>query len=439
MPSYLPADHLRELCTLLEAVERGEIKRLSVSMSPRHGKSLLCAIMFPVWALARDPHREIIQCGHTKEFVLKHSRHARNLFASQEACQVFPESCSPHVRKHGVTEWGTNDTEANKGGYYAVGVGGAVVGRGADIAVIDDPYTGRAQAESETVRAGILDWYRSELYERLSPDGAIIYLMTRWHEADLAGYLLKEEMKGGEKWVRLVLPAITPTGEACWPERWDLDYLKRVRGVIGAYEWACQYLQEPTVRGGNVFVVDKIQIHPDASSFPQCRHVRFWDLASTQKERVKDDPDYSAGAKVGITKQDGAYHLWIPDCVVGQWEAPERNKRIAQTAAIDGPGVAVAIESVGGYKDTWAYFRDLLKGKATVHKITVANDKPTRAMPLEPIFEAGNVHIVRAEWNHLFIQQFTAFPGGGHDDIVDAVAGGYTWLTRMAPGRATNG
>ena len=169
-----------------------------------------------------------------------------------------------------------------------------------------------------------------------------------------------------------------------------------------------------------------VNIHESAKDFPDAKKVRFWDLASTVKERAKDDPDYTVGSLVAVTLKDGLNVLWIYHIVAIQEEKPKRDRVILKTTEKDGPEVLVAVESVAGYKDAYTDLKATLMGVRSVKKVTPIGDKVVRASPMEPVFEAGNVHIVRAPWNAIFFEQFGAFPSTAcHDDVVDSVGGGY--------------
>lgn len=434
-PTYRRAKHLSIMDEALEAVEAGEIKRLMVLMPPRHGKSMKVSQLFPCWALGRNPKWEIVQAGYAHTITMEHSRKARDMFVRREMAHLFPDSKHRPgraaqeviaIERQAAHEWGTVDG----GRYYAVGIGGGLTGRGANILNIDDPVKNREDAESPTILKKTIDWYCSTAYTRLAPDGAAILTMTRWSPGDLGGWILKNAEETGEHWEVIKFPAIDSEGNALWPEMWPLERLEQIKATIGEHEWQALYQQEPALRGGNMFDVTSIKVHESLSEFPDMRFVRFWDLASTVKERAKDNPDYTVGAKCGVTIEDGMPHLWIPDIRYCQEEATKRNALITGTADDDGPGVQVLVESVAGYKDTYTTVRDILRGKNTVKKINVSTDKVVRAAPLEPVFEAGNVHILKARWNGLFLEHFTQFPSGLHDDFVDAVAGGYEHLRK---------
>ena len=182
-----------------------------IFMPPRHGKSELASKRFPAWCLGRDPKRQIIAASYNSEFG-----------------QVFPNvSLAPDSQA--ANRMNTN----HKGAYVAAGVGTAVTGRGAHIALIDDPFKDREEADSERRRDLVWDWYRSTLYTRLMPGGAIVLIQTRWHEDDLAGRILEQE---AGQWEVLELPAINKGGEPLWPEWYNLEALNRIKATIGPRE-----------------------------------------------------------------------------------------------------------------------------------------------------------------------------------------------------------
>ena len=389
-----------------------------VFMPPRHGKSQLTSVQFPAWYLGRNPSKEVVVSGYSGELTRKHSRLARDLYTSPEYGEIFHNSRKNAVDRE--SEWGTEQG----GSFYAVGVGGALTGRGANIGIIDDPVKDRAEAQSHTIRAKVLDWYRSTFRSRIMPEGAIIIVMTRWHPDDLAGVLLQEANEGGEQWEVIKLPAVNDAGEALWPDMWPISELDLIKASVGSYEWSSLYQQEPTIRGGNIFKTAGVRIYDTTEGWPDVRPLRCWDLASTAKERGKNDPDYTFGVKGFIHTQNGLPHLYVLDAVYGQWDAPERDRAILSAHSRDDQSCKWYIEAFGGYKDTFTNFRHMLKGKRVVHKSQLTGDKLTKASPLEPIFEAGNVHILRGGWNEIWLRQFEQFDGqgGSHDDAVDATA-----------------
>jgi len=426
MPTYEVNWHHENLGEKLEAVERGEVPRLMVFMPPRHGKSTLVSVMFPLWCLGRHPEWYFVQASYNDEISLFHSRRAKALFESEEYRHIFPDAAV--IRREGIDarraahEWETR----GGGGYYAVGVRGGLTGRGMKVGVLDDPHKDRKEADSAIIRGEIVDWWNSTFYTRLTGDGSLVLSVTRWHPEDRAGTLLKEMDLGGEEWEVLELPSECERYRALWPTRYSAEALANIRRAIGEREYTSLYLQKPTRRGGNLLMVDNIQWDETIQGWPDGPWVRFWDLASTEKERTKRDPDWTVGGLVCVSVKDGCDVVWLRDVVAGQWEAPERDRKILATAIRDGPAVRIGVEAVGGHKDTATTMKRALMGKFKVEPVTVSKDKVQRAQPLEAIFEAGNIHVLRAPWNDRLYEDLAGFPdGAAHDDFADMLSGGY--------------
>lgn len=244
---YEAAPHHRRIARTLEAVERGEIDRLMVTMPPRHGKSEEVTIRFPAWALGRNPKRQIITACYNADLANGFGRAVRNIVSSPCYGNIFKARLARDSQA--ANRWNTRDG----GAYIAAGVGTAITGRGADIFIIDDPLKDRAEAESELRRQAVWDWYTSTAYTRLMPGGAVIIVQTRWHEDDLAGRLLSHQERGGDQWHRLDLPAINGEGQALWPERYPLPALLRIKAAIGPRDWSALYQQSPSPDDGEFF------------------------------------------------------------------------------------------------------------------------------------------------------------------------------------------
>ena len=272
MPNYLEAKHNRLICEKLEKVESGEIRRLMIFTPPRHGKSELSSKRFPAWYLGRNPYNQVISASYNSDLSRDFGREVRNIIYSDEYKVLFP----------GITvaadSSAVNRFHTNKGGsFVAAGVGTAITGRGADIFNIDDPVKDKIEAESETTRTSVWDWYRSVVYTRLMPNAAIVLTMTRWHEEDLAGKLLEEAKVNGDKWEILKLPAFAtdfddPLGrnvnEALWPERYDTEALNGIRAVIGERDFGALYQQDPRPAGTSFFDVQNGLINGAPVEYP---------------------------------------------------------------------------------------------------------------------------------------------------------------------------
>ena len=418
---YIDGTHIATLCSALERVERGETKRLIVSMPPRHSKSETCSIRFPAWCLGKNPEKKIVLASYSDSIASEQSRKSKEVFYSNRYSNVFKNIVpSPNSKDYKTSdkEWET----LKRGSVYSVGIGGGLTGRGFDIGIIDDYVKDRQEAASEISKKRILDWYKSTFYTRQSPNASVIIVATRWSVDDLIGKLVEEE-KEGEKWEKIVMPALSEDGVALWPERFDNERLMQIKQSIGTFEWSALYQCEPTVREGNRFNIKNINVHDNEDDFPEVVYLRAWDLASSAAERNKDKPDYTVGVLGTIVKRsDGVKELWIKDIQRFQEEAPKRNEIIRRTADKDGARVTVYTENFGAYKDTFAIMRQILSGKNIVRGSHLPGDKSVKASGLEPIFEAGNIHIKNGPWVEAFIKEFREFPYGRHDDICDACA-----------------
>ena len=218
-PDFTVGAHHKQIAEALESVERGECDRLMIFAPPRHTKSELASRRFPAWYLGRHPDKQLIAATYSGDFALDFGRDVRGIVQGEEFKALFPD-VSLASDSQAANRWHTN-----KGGVSVyVGVGGPITGRGAHIALIDDPFKDREEADSEIRRQRVWDWYTSTAYTRLMPGGAIVVINTRWHDDDLSGRLLDEQTKGGDQWEVLSLPAIAD-GEALWSDWYRLRRL----------------------------------------------------------------------------------------------------------------------------------------------------------------------------------------------------------------------
>jgi hypothetical protein len=247
-PNYKANWHHNLIGTALDRVVRGELKRLMIFMPPRHGKSELSSRKFPAYYLGHHPNHEFISASYSGDLAMDFGRDVRNLLLENSYKALFPKNTLSEDSQ------AKNKLHTSQGGmYFAVGVGGSTTGRGANVLNIDDPVKDRAEAESPVYRESLWEWYKSVAYPRLMPGGAIVLTMTRWHEDDLAGKILNQEQEGGEKWEKLILPAMDETGQALWPQAFPAETLKGIKATIGPHDWASLYDQRPRPIGGAFF------------------------------------------------------------------------------------------------------------------------------------------------------------------------------------------
>jgi len=426
-PKFIPGKHIDKIVDALEKVEQGKIKRLIISLPPRHSKSNTASIIFPCWYLGRNPSKRIVLTSYSQGISDEQCKKAKELFLHEDYSKYFDVKIG---NKNTDNNW-----ETSKGGsYYSVGIQGSLTGRGFDLGICDDHCKDRLDASSETYRRRTIDWYKSTFYTRQSKDAAIIIIATRWGQDDLTGYLLQQEAQGGEKWEKVVLPAINEDGEALWPEVFNKDKLEVIKKTIGDFEWNALYQQEPVSRSGNLFKVNNMKIYNNDVEFPKVRYIRVWDIASSKKQRDSDNPDYTCSVLCAVTKVNGMNNLWLKDYIGFREEAPKRNQIIKNIAVRDGPSVNVFMEAFGGYKDAYSEMKEVLRGISNVYPSRMAGDKVVKAAPMEVVFDSGNVHAIKNSYWDLLYKQLIEFPNGSHDDFPDSLAAAYYELTKSKSG-----
>jgi predicted phage terminase large subunit-like protein len=404
--AYEPAPPHSEIAEKLEAVERGEIDRLMIFMPPRHGKSELASRRFPAWYMGRNPDKQIIAASYNSDLASDFGREVRNIIRTNEFSRLFNVKLAEDSRAAG--RW---NTDAG-GAYVAAGVGTAVTGRGAHILLIDDPVKDREEAESELRRETIWNWYTSTAYTRLMPGGAVILIQTRWHEDDLGGRLLEAEQNGGDKWVKVNLPAIKD-GQALWPERYNVDALKRIKAAIGPRDFEALYQQNPTPDDGTFFLRDWFKRHDDA---PAKGHIYITsDYAVTE-----DGGDWTAHLvwnyhEDTLTLIDG----WTGQTSADVW-IEELLRLVKQHRPLCYFGEAGVI--VKAVKPMLTRRMNELRVFARTEWIPSISDKPTRARAFQARAAMGKVSLPKTDLGEKVLNQLLSFPAGKHDDLVDTCA-----------------
>lgn len=377
-----------------------------VFMPPRHGKSEKASKRFPSWYLGRNPKRQIIAASYNSDLATDFGREVRNIVASPEFGEVFKD-----VRLRQDSRAADRMNTAHGGAYFAVGVGTATTGRGAHLGLIDDPFKDREEADSETQREKVWNWYRSTFFTRLMPGGAIVLIQTRWHEDDLSGRLLEHEgrIEDGGQWTVLDLPAIKD-GKALWPEWYDLPALERIKSTIGPREWSALYMQRP---------------QPDEGGFFQRTWFNTWTekpaalrIYGTSDYAVTDGGgDYTVHRVWGIDDKFNIYRLdgWRGQTAADEW-IDRKIDLIAKwkpSAWFGEGGViqkAVAPMLTRRMRERKVYCR--------MEWISSIHDKPTRARGFQARASMGAVFFEPGA----DLTEFLQFPAGKHDDEVD-VAG----------------
>lgn len=430
------AVHLRLFADHLQRLRRREITRLAVELPIRHGKSETGTVRFPAQWLTEQPETRVLIGAHAALLAQKFSRQVRRLVRSG--------GVAISAEKDTAAEW---ETVAG-GGVRAVGAGAGSAGMGADLAIVDDPFGSRGDAESEAGREAVWDWVTNDILSRLEPNGVAVITHSRWHSDDVIGRIRSGKL--GDGWVLLSLPGLayddgTPDplgrapGEALWPARWPADALEAKRREMGEYAFASLIQQRPQPRSGGMFPWAQ-WIELAAVPVIPGRLVRYWDLAGTEPRGASHDPDYTAGALAGVLADQRVAILDVARFRVGSAERLARMVQVAQAdRAAYGGRVAWWIErptGMTGAEQQQALARALLHTGLAVYFESPSGDKTLRAEPLSAAQGAGNVCLAPdppgRPWRDAFRTEAADFPRGKHDDQVDAAVGAFAKLT-LAP------
>ncbi len=417
MPEYQTPAHIKLLAHKLEEVERGNIKRLAIFMPPRHGKSQLTSQFFPAWYLGRNPSKFVIATTYAQDLADDFGRSVRNQIQDEDYNRIFND-CTLSKDSSSVRRFHTTGS----GVYYAVGAGGAITGRGAHLLLIDDPIKGREDADSDAMRSNLIDWYRSTAYSRLMPGGSIILIQTRWHEDDLAGWILRETSH--EPWEVVELPAVLdekaskilkrPKGQALWPEAYDKKRLEEIKKTAGSREWNSLYMQRPSAEEGNILKrywwKEWTEDNP-----PECNYIlQSWDTAYT----VKSTSDYSAVTTWGIFEHNGIQNAILLSARRERWEFPELKSEAIKLYNEFRPDVVLIEAKASG----WSLIQELQRAGIPITPFNPKRaDKKTRAHSVTPLFESGRVWYPSSKyWAEDVINQCAQFPSSNYDDLVDS-------------------
>jgi predicted phage terminase large subunit-like protein len=388
--------HWKLIAQKLMQVERGEIKRLMIFSPPRHGKSELGTIHFPAWYMMRNPDKRVIITSYASTLADTFSRRIRQIFR-EYAYPLFGLSIASDSAK--VDEW---DIAGHHGKLIAAGVGGPITGQGASLLVIDDPFKNAEEANSPTMRQKVWDWFTSTAYTRLEPDGAIVLTLTRWHDDDLAGRLIKQMGdEDGEKWEILNLPALAEQndplgreeGDALWPKRFDVYTLNRIKRAVGTYVWSALYQQRPQdLQGGGFkahwfkwYSKNEISYRDGVWYFRDERMTLFQgvDPAISEKTEADDFVIFTAG----ITE---TYKVIVFECYDNKLDFPEQVKTLIRKYQEWLPErVGVEINAYQRALKQQVVKEALVPVKQLDHR----GDKFTRIMSMSPFFENAQVYL----------------------------------------------
>lgn len=420
--------------------------RLMVFMPPRHGKTELVSRRLPAYVLGRNPNAQIIATSYSDDLASRNNRDTQRIMDSPEYAALFPDTQlnSSNVKTNARGGYLRNsdmfEVVGHRGSYRSAGVGGGITGMGFDFGIIDDPVKNAQEAASKTIRDAHWEWYTTTFYTRREKDARILLTMTRWHEDDLAGRLLKQAKQdpAADQWSVVSFPAIAEEpigagdprqiGDALWVNKYTVEELEKTRAQ-GAQAWASLYQQRPRPREGAILNTNLLK-RISADELPRMVRVcRRWDLAFSER----DGADFVAGAKMGMGEDGRIYILHIKR-LRGRWT--QTKAQIVQTSQDDGQDVVVLIEANG---TQLGYFQDV-KSDPLMRSRLVLPDKPEgnkemRASVWGSRLQDGVIRILWGEWSAAFVDEMDVFPNGEHDDQVDAVSGGYAYLISNANGK----
>ena len=419
----VPARHHRLLIAELDRISRGDIDQLMVLMPPGSAKSTYTSLLFPAWWFTQHPTSSVIATSHTTSLAEHFGRQVRELVREYGDRLGY----HLHANRHAAGQWQTTE----RGEYFATGIRGPLIGRRADLVIIDDPVKSEAEADSLLLRDRVWNWYRFDVTTRLKPRGRVVLIMTRWHMDDLAGRLLAQHPA---EWRVLRLPALAeendplerPPGAALWPEWEDEAALQRKRETIGERAWSALFQQSPRPLVGSLFKTECIDILDTVPTPDNNAMVRGWDLAATS-DVGGHDPDWTAGVKLA---RDDRGRFIVLDVVRIRGTPRQVEESVGEAARVDGRAVTIGLPEDPGQagKHQTNYFTRQLAGYR-VDTSRETGSKLTRATPVASQVEAGNLAIVRATWNHAFLEELRDFPFGRKDDQVDALSRAFTVLT----------
>lgn len=420
-PTFISGRHHAKMAAAFERVAEGKCKRLIINMPPRHTKSEFASYLLPAWFLGRFPHKKVIQTSHTAELAVGFGRKVRNLVDQDVYAKIFP-GVGLQADSKAAGRWATN----KQGDYFAIGVGGAVTGKGADLLIIDDPHSEQEAALAETnpeIYDKTYEWYTSGPRQRLQPGGAIVVVMTRWSKRDLTGQVLKAEaQRGGEEWEVIDFPAILPSGTPLWPEFWSLNELHALKKELPNGKWMAQYMQQPTSETSAIVKREWWKVW-DKEDPPFCDFTLMsWDTAFEKNNRS----DYSACTTWGVFYQENPEtgktdtNIILLNAFRDRMEFPEL-KRVAIEQYKDWEPDSVIIEKKASGAPLIYEMRAM---GIPVQEFTPVkgNDKISRLNAVSDLFASGRVWAPNTSWAEEVIDEVASFPAGDHDDYVDSVS-----------------
>ena len=420
-PDYTIGPHIIELIDRLEALCRGEYSNLCVAMPPRHSKSSIVTLAFPIWLIINDPSLNILivnaEASLSEKFGIE-LRDYINDFSILTGLYVSDV-------KHSSTHLKFEDEYGNlhKGGIKLVGASGGITGQDADYIIIDDPYKGFEDI-TPTLLDKKIEWYKTKIVQRREPDSKLIICHTRWATNDLQGYL-KENHPNTYEFIEF--PAIGEDGKPLWSERYSIEFLNQQLEEMGERLFSCIYQQRPLDTTGSYFNLDMIRFEDNTRhDYDKAQTVRSYDLAYSDESKG-DINDYTASCLMSRT--------YTNEYIIHEVSMEQYGDRlfnvIQSTARLDTPNIPILMETgtVGGAAEfLFKEYKQKLIGY-NVQQSKPIGAKVDRAVPFRDAILDGKIIVdLPAEQRETLIRQLQSFPLGKHDDLIDALSYAYNYL-----------
>lgn len=437
-PDYMVGAHHKRLAKIFEEIAAGKKKRVVVNIAPRHGKSEMISYLAPAWFLGKYPHKKIIMASHTADLAVNFGRRVRNLVGSDAYKDIFPQVELQSDSKS-ASRWGTNF----QGEYFAIGVGGALAGRGADLFIIDDPHS---EQDAKQNRADVFlpawEWFQSGPIQRLMPGGAIIVVMTRWSKLDLTGQIINQMIKNDEadEWEIVEFPAIIEKTKEIeykvvdedgvesvevkkekyeaplWPEFWSIEELQSKRAVLDIRYWNAQYLQNPTSEEGALIKREWWQTW-DKERPPVCE---FTIMSLDAAQETNNRADYNALTTWGVffNEETDNYNIILLNSIKERLEFPDLKSLVLREYKEWEPDAFIVEKKSNGA----ALYQEMRRMGIPLGEFTPGKgqDKISRVNAVSDLFRSGIVWVPDRRWAKEVVEECNDFPSGANDDLVDA-------------------
>jgi len=412
-PGYKVGPHHKRLAKIFEDIANGKKRRVIVNIAPRHGKSEMISYLAPAWFLGKYPHKKVIMASHTADLAVNFGRRVRNLVGSESYRDVFPQ-IELQADSKSASRWGTNFN----GEYFAIGVGGALAGRGADLFIIDDPHS---EQEAKTGRPDVFlpawEWFQSGPLQRLMPGGSIIIVMTRWSKLDLTGMIVNQMGKEEDvdQWEIVEFPAIL-NDKPLWGEFWSLEELLGKKAGMDPRYWQAQYMQNPVSEEGALLKREWWQIW-EKDDPPNCE---FTIMSLDAAQEASNRADYNALTTWGVffNEETNNFNIILLNAIKRRLEFPDLKKMVLEEYKEWEPDAFIVEKKSNGS----ALYQELRRMGIPVGEFTPGKgqDKISRVNAVSDLLASGIVWAPDRRWAKEVIEECNDFPSGTNDDLVDS-------------------